>query len=354
MKIENDENESSVLPTTNEDTEMADGSMAASDDDGGEDGEDGDEGDDDEGSVSAQDSPSKPPRPFSPGIGDLPHMQEPPSSGSPDTDMSEMEDLPGPPLPKLQTIEGEKSGSPLKNVAMISSNLTSPVKSQAPILDSAPPQESTPDTTYHTSEAYPAPLDEVMQQQAAETAPTTLPPPPPEPTIAEAISSTEVLQEEEEEEEMLLDIVENTSNANIGAPQDLEVPVSSAAEPSTEAIVQTQEPEVPIQALDIKHDESEPPAIGELPDTQRSEIMEPSAKEKDVALAEEPAVEVREQPVEADEPFTDLLGGLERQVEEPDAEPAPAVDVEVEPVAEMTEPVGEEKPEEENGKIEGA
>jgi hypothetical protein len=338
VKIENSENEhGGAVPTANEDTEMADGSvadgsMAASDDEGGEDGEEGDEGEDDGGSVSAQDSPSKPPRPFSPVVSELPHMREPPNLGSPDADMSGTDDLPGPPLPKIDMLEGR----PLKNVAMTTSNVTSPAKSQAPLPDSVPLEQSIPETSNILDAAEPTTLDEEMRQEVAETAPTTLPPPPPEPTINEVISSTELLQEEEEEEEMLLDTLENL-NANIGAPQD---PVGSEPEISVETIHQTEEPEIAI------------------PDPQPTETVEPPSEETQVSEAIEPAEEVAEQPVEAKEPFTDLLGGLEKQVEEPQGQPAPVVETQtelekpVEPVAVITESVGEEKSEAVSGDTE--
>jgi hypothetical protein len=304
--------------------------MAASDEDGGEDGEEGDEGDDDEGSVSAMDSPSKPLRPFSPGISDLPHMKEPPNFDLVDADMSGIDDLPGPPLPaptlpKLEILEG-KSGSPLKNVALTTSTLTSPIKSPdtAPTFSNVPPpQESTnvPETAERTA------LNEEMHQETAETAPPTLPPPPPEPTVTEIVAAVETRQQEEEEEEMLLDIVENTNDANIGAPHDsvpvaLEVPaelIFPAQE--SESIVSTQEQEMP-----------------SLP-----------------AAVEDTAVEgVVEQPV-GEGGFTDLLDGLEKQLNEPEVVPpaqpesVPEIPEEaapekaIEPEAETVEPVGEGK-----------
>ena len=291
---------------------MAEGSMAASDDDGGEDGEEGDEGDDDEGSVSAQDSPSNPPRTFSPMPSDLPHMREVPNLGSKDTDMSEIDDLPGPPLPKLETMEG-KSGSPLKNVALTTSSLTSPVKSPGTAQDQfsavAPPQA----VIDGPATAEPTALDEVMQQEIAETAPSTIAPPPLEHTITEVVSAVEERQEEEEEEEMLLDIVENTNNANIGAFQE---PIPTAPEiPEAEVVPQTQEPEVT------------------APEPQSSEVVENEPQQTDIpAPVEKPLVEVPvEEPIDDSDDFPDLLGGLEKQLNEPQA---PAVS---EPVAEDVE-----------------
>ena len=332
VKTENGDENSSVAPTANEDTEMAEGSMAATDDEGGEDGEEGDEGDDDEGSVSAVDSPSKPLRPFSPGISDLSHMRETSNISSADIDMSGMDDLPGPPLPsplpKLEMSEG-KSGSPLKNVALTTSALASPVKSPdtapAPFSNILPPQElgDTPEVAERAA------LNEGMQQEATETAPPALPPPPPAPLVAEVAAALETRQEEEEEGEMLLDIVKNTNNANIGVSQD-SVPVT--LEVSAEIILAAQQSESSISKQE--------PGMPNLP-----------------AVIEESAVEgAVEQPAEEEEEFTDLLGGLEKQLNEPQAaplaqsEPAPKVsetqaelEKAIDPAAQVTEAVTETK-----------
>ena len=319
MKTENGAENDSTAHPAHEDTEMAEGSLAASDDDGGEDGEEGDEGDDDEGSVSAQDSPSKPPRTFSPTPSDLLHMREVPNLGSKNTEMSGIDDLPGPPLPKLETMEG-KAGSPLKNVALTTSSLTSPVKSPGTAEDLlsavAPPQA----TIDEPATAEPAVWNEVMQQEVAETAPSTIPPPPPEPIMTEVVSAVEERQEEEEEEEMLLDIVENTNNANIGGPQE---PIPTAPEiPEAEIVSQTQEQEATVPKP------QSPEVVGNEP--QQTNIPAP---------VEEPLVEVTvEQPINDGDDFLDLLGGLEKQLDEPQAPAVPgpvaeAVEQQVEPQA---------------------
>ena len=331
MKTENGTEIGGAALITNEDTEMGEGSMAASDDEGGEDGEDGDEGYDDEGSVSAQDSPSRPPHGLSPIPNTLPHMREIPSK---DTDMSDIDDLPGPPLPKLEILEG-KSGSPLKNVALTTSNLTSPIKSpetaEAPFSEIAPPQEPSAVTADES-----AALNEVMQQEVVETAPSTIPPPPPQPTMAEVVSAVEERQEEDEEEEMLLDIVENTNNANIGAP---EAPI----------VISQEIPEAPVpQELEAPIPEPQIPEAGNL----KPELAAPPAP------VEQPAAEeVIEQPVEDEGDFPDLLGGLEKQLDEPHASAVPipipeAVDQQFKPEeaaapeAVVAEPASEEKVEE--------
>ena len=339
VKIESDGNvNDSALPTAGEDAEMAEGSIAASDDDVGEEGEEGDEGDDDEESVSEMDSPSKPPRQSSPIVSELPHMREFPSLGFPDTDVSGVDDLPGPPLPKLEPIEGT-SGSPLKNVAMTASNPTSPLRLLELADDISPndvPLQEPIVETYDTSNTNDATiLDQMMQQEVVETALSILPSPPPQPRIEEVISSTQVLEEEEEEEEMLLDIVENINNANIGAPQD---PVVSVPEitivptnPTTDSdTILTQEPDI-----SIPESEQEP---------QPAEIFEPRSAEEDIDLIEHPVKDLVDEPVEDEEPFTDLLGGLERQVEEPKIEPDPTIEEsQAEPIAETEERISGEQ-----------
>ena len=362
VKFETTGDENGVAaPTPNEDTEMAEGSIAATDDEGGEDGEEGDEDDDDEGSINAApESPSKPPPPLSPVASELPKF------GSIDTDMSGI-DIPGPSLPRLETSEGT-SGSPLKNVALTTSSLTSPISSpeatKDPFTEPVAPQEPVEEAgNINIPEAAdPTTLDEDMQQQAPETAPPTLPLPPPNPTLAEVISSTEVRREEEEEEEMLLDTLENARNATIGASQDA---IPSAPEIPTEpAPLLPQEPEAPIS-------EPEPAQEAELVPQAEEEklptppIQAPASEE----LAPQP------QPVEDDEDddeFNDLLGGLEKRLNESQAAPASETEaapesvqaqVEAEPesaveegaeVAEVLEPlVGEEKGEDVQETTEG-
>ena len=296
------------MPLSHEDTEMAEGSMAASDDDGGEDGDDGDEGDDDEGSVSAQESPSKLARTLSPMPSDLPHMRELPHLGSKGTDMSGMDDLPGPPLPKLEIMEG-KSGSPLKNVALTISSLTSPVKTPETAEDPLSPFAPPPQASDELPAAEPTTLDDVMQLEVIETAPSEIPLPPPEPTMAEVVSAVEERLEEEEEEEMLLDIVENTNNANVGAPQ---VDIPAAPElPPAEVIP-------PIQQAEIPTVEPEP---SEVP------VAEPEQPSTPAPVEELVVEKVVEQPVDDDGDLPDLLGGLEKQLNEPQAAPAPVPEV---------------------------
>lgn len=203
---------------------MVDGSTHDSDEEG-EEGEIG-EDDEDEGSAEPQNSPSKASR----------QISTPPPSNQPDTEMAGTEALTS--IPSLLNVEPKlelKTGSPLKNV-LTPSALTSPLEthnpSQAPkAFPEIPQQSKTPSTSP------PGKLDSAMQQQAAETAPPTLPSPPPGATIAEEIAAVEVRKEEEEEEDMLLDIIDEADNSNVGAghvaaPEEpvLEMPTPAAVE----------------------------------------------------------------------------------------------------------------------------
>jgi hypothetical protein len=296
---------------------MADGSMAASDDDDGDEGEDGDEGDDDEGSIDNQSSPSKPPRPLSPTANTVPFLKETPDLGSEDAAMSGVED-PIPP-PSLLSVEREKtegkSGSPLKNVALTTSTLTSPLESptipppfpditQAPQLDNA--LEATAELAI---------LNEVMGREIAESVPPILPPPPPEPTIAEENAAAILREEEEEEEEMLLDIVDNANNVQIGA----DLPVKTPPQISPDPILS---PRAEEPALSTSF-----PAI--------ASILIADINTVDTTAAQEGIHQ--EQPVQDDDDddddFPDLLGGLEKSLEKPQAPTPQTIPT---PVAEPT------------------
>jgi len=194
-------------------------------------------------------------------------------------------------------------------VALTTSTLTSPLES--PSTTAAPPF-SDPATVSELNPIVEAPgpasLDETMQQQAVDTAPPTLPPPPPEPTVAEEIAATEVVQEEEEEEEMLLDIVDNANNAHIGGDEPL-------------APVVPEVPIEPVQELEELAPEAIAPEIEEIPVEQKEDPtpVEPTVVE--VVQAEAP------KPVEDDDDdFPDLLGGLEKQLNEPVSQVPPPVD----------------------------
>jgi len=321
------ENGAEATPTNNEDTEMGDGSMAASDDDDGDDGE-GDDGEDDEGSVDNQHSPSKPPHPASPIVTAATGIKTVPSLGFGDTPMTGLE-FPRPhPMIQIERtkLEGQ-SGSPLKNVALTTSALTSPLESPtvaAPFSDfstaSPPKLDPVPEAVKTDS------LDEEMLLETAESAPTTLPDPPPEPTAAEAQASAEVLREEEEEEEILLDIVNNANNAQIGGP-DVPIPASDVLAEQ----VPVPQTEAPVEAI--------PAETVEAP--KEEEAAEPVLLEN-AAPEQVPQIQSTE---EDDDDFPDLLGGLEKSLEKPEQsapvpEPAPA-----EPeVKEVEEKVGAIEP----------
>jgi hypothetical protein len=307
-----------AVPSNNEDTEMGDGSMAASDDD--EDGDDGDDGEDEEGSVDNQNSPSKPARPTSPAPLASTGIKTVPSLGFSDTPMTGLE-FPRPhPMIQTERMKSEgQSGSPLKNIALTTSALTSPLESPTVALPfphaSATAPQQDPVTTAVEKET----LDEEMLLETSESAPTELPQPPPEPTVVEEAASTELLREEEEEEEMLLDIVENTNNAQIGGSEEtvaaLEIPAEQGPLPPMEAPVESEQEQVidgtetaaPDDPLLIEKNNAEP-----LPEVQNTE--------------------------EDDDDFPDLLGGLEKSLEKPEQGPTAQKLTETEEKMETVEP----------------
>lgn len=284
--------ESVDTPNNNEDTEMADGSMHDSDDEEGEDGEDGEE--EDEASTDQPGSPSQPPRPSSATTQSTPTLAD--NSVSEKSDI-ETDGTEAPARPPMLHIDRErldaKSGSPLKNIALTRSALTSPAEPSTtaapPFSDPEPIKEAKPIT--NTTET--STLDAAMQEEVTATAPTTLPPPPPGPTEAEMEAAVEVRKEEEEEEEMLLDIVENANNAHIGAEE--------AAPEAASKIIDgtTQSPETVLEATDATA-----PVEKETIDEPQAEAAQPSEDD--------------------DDDFPDLLGGLEKQLNEPIAEPSAA------------------------------
>jgi len=319
---------------------MADGSMAASDDDDGDEGEDGDEGDDDEGSIDNQNSPSKPPRPLSPTPNTVPLLKETSDLGSEDAVMRGVEDsIP----PSLLSVEGEKtegkSGSPLKNVALTTSTLTSPLESPTipppfPDITQAPQLNNTLEATAEL-----ATLNEVMERETAESAPLILPPPPPEPTIAE--ENAAAILREEEEEEMLLDIVDNANNVQIGA----DLPVKTPPQISPDPILS---PHAEEPALSTSF-----PAIVSIPIADINTVDTTAAQE---VIHPEQSVQDDD---DDDDDFPDLLGGLEKSLEKPQAPtpqtiPTPAAGptkTEQETVPSGEQTLGVEKNEESTGDI---
>ncbi|KAK2629604.1 hypothetical protein QTJ16_000424 [Diplocarpon rosae] len=280
-------------PTQNEDTEMGDGSQPNSDEDDGDDGDDGDEGDDDEGSVDVQGLASKPDHQPSPSELPTPFLPPTPSLDAEDTAMGGTESNPAPPRHGTDRLEGNL-GSPLKNVAMMTSAIASPLES--PILE---PTAATPHHEAALSPASaPAPenvtletLEKQMQQQTTELAPPTLPPPPPELTTTEIVAAIEERQAEEDEEEMLLDMVDEANRAkNDASKEQMAVVASSPAR------------------VDSKKDPGAESAPKELLQPNESEVR---AEEKS---------EPRETPAEEDDDdYPDLLGGLEESLKTPQA-----------------------------------
>jgi len=314
------ENETGSTPANNEDTEMGDGSMAASDDD--EDGDDGDDGEDEEGSVDNQNSPSKPPRPTSPvPLATATGIKTVPNLGLGDTPMSGLE-FPRPhPMIQTERVKSEgQSGSPLKNVALATSALTSPLESPtvaAPFSDAvAPLLEQDHIATAEEKEN----LDEEMLLETAESAPTEIPEPPPEPTAAEVVASEELLREEEEEEEMLLDIVENANNAQIGGS---DAPVAAPE-------IQAEQPSIPPAEIPTEPIPSEALEIPEEVEEENSVLLENAVL--DPVQEEQKVVE------EEDDDFPDLLGGLEKSLEKPEQAPVAPKPTEVEEKVETAEP----------------
>ncbi|TVY93428.1 hypothetical protein LAWI1_G001924, partial [Lachnellula willkommii] len=259
-------------PQPNEDVEMGDGSNAASDDEDDE----GEEGDDDEGSESAQGSPAKRQRTSSPARSSLATMNEIPDLNS----------SPIPPVsPLVAKLDKEKpeikAGSPLKNVALATSTLASPIPSPTvnvppPFLD--PVSDPAPKDGVEIP-VDPTTLDRGMQEAVTETALQELPPPPPEATIVEEVAAAETRQNEEEEDEMLLGYSDDANNAPMGgnvpgttaqpepvATTDPEAPVGvpvAAANPevpipaiSAELVAQKQPEPEPMVAVETEVEES--------------------------------------------------------------------------------------------------
>jgi hypothetical protein len=275
---------------------MGDGSMAASDDD--EDGDDGDDGEDDEGSVDNQSSPSKPPLPTSPVPLAATGIKTVPSLGFGETPMSGLEFPRHHPMIQTERVKSEgQSGSPLKNVALTTSALTSPLESPTvapPFSDiSAPAPQQDPVTTA----AEKGNLDEEMLLETTESAPTEIPQPPPEATADEATASAELLREEEEEEEMLLDMEKYASNAQI---EGSEAPITA--------------PEIPTEQIPMPRTESSAEPI----QTETGEAPKEIEPEDPVLLENaepEPAPEVEN--AEAEDNYLDLLEGLEKSLDKP-------------------------------------
>lgn len=322
------ENETTSTPANNEDTEMADGSMHDSDDEEGEEGEDGE--DDDEDSIENQGSPSKTSRPTSSAPQRIPTMTEIPGIQKTDTEMSGTE---AGALPPALHVDRDKldfrSGSPLKNVALTTSDLTSPMGPSTAAVSPFPDPKPVPESQPVSETADPASLDKAMQEVIAESAPTELPPPPPEPTVAEMEASEDVRKEEEEEEEMLLDIIDKANNSEIGAEKELpkvspEPIAEPVPEPETTAAEPNREPEIVPETAPGAAPEAAPTVSEEAP----TEAIEPPAPVEPSPAESSPVAQPEQAPIPAeedDDDFPDLLGDLEKQLNEPaDAAPEAA------------------------------
>ncbi|TVY56777.1 hypothetical protein LSUE1_G009817 [Lachnellula suecica] len=329
-----------ATPAISEDVEMADGSNANSDDDDGDDGEEGEEGDDDEGSISNQGSPSKRPSTSSPAPSTLPTLNDIPDLVSAPTVPSTAQFPPFAAHIEKERLEA-KAGSPLKNVALatsaLASPLTSPTTTAAPPLSDAAPA---PPIVATEPQVDPTSLDTEMQDQVAESAPTGLPPPPPEPTIVEEATAVVERKEEEAEEEMLLDILENANNAHIREQiPAISEPVLEAAPDAPPRVVETQPIPQPLEAVPVPEPEIEPQAEAQdvelepqvqpislppapesiLPDVQKTSEPAPQAPTEAPKPAPVPAAAEEE-----DDDFPDLLGGLEKSLNKPAPAPIPA------------------------------
>ena len=284
-----EEKESSTIPL-NEDTEMAESSMHDSDSESGE-----DENDDNETQPS---SPTKQdvetPLPASV------------SHANPDVEMGGTEIAPIAPLLHIQRpdLKEVKSGSPLKNIALTTSTLASPIES--PTLNQGI-LDNVIETTNEVKEAdvikeEVEQMEEKMREEVPLTAPTILPPSPPAPTDVEVVAAQEVLQEEIEEEEILLDIIEKDD-----ANSDLAPPVAAIVEPVPEP---TLEPML------------EP-------------VLEP---------VPEPVPELQPEPIIL-ETQTEAEPKIEAITTEPEPEPEPIPELQTEPIISELEAEAERQPE---------
>ncbi|CZT02010.1 uncharacterized protein RCO7_05491 [Rhynchosporium graminicola] len=327
IKIEAEPTSTSSL---HEDTEMADGSAANSDDDDVDDGDDGDEGDDDEDSVDVQESPSKP-------------SSFPPVPPFDQTDVSMgATELPHAPPRLMPDRSDGKSGSPLKYVVMPTSTLTSPSEAPAELSPTKPfssihslaSESTSTDPTKPKLER----LQEEMQQEVSELAPETLPLPPPEPTIVETIAALDERIAEEEEEEMMMDIHDNANNANIGALIEYSNVSASSAPRSPAVEVEPAQLDL-IPQFDNDLDTMPAPKSDIVPEPTQARVDSPKAETAPEELktvprsspaavgdltpaavpetAQEPPVEVSTQdppPEDDDDFYPDLLGGLEKSL----------------------------------------
>ena len=285
---------------------MADGSIAASDNDDSEDGDEGEDGEEDAGS----DHPASPTR----ASHDDPLILDPPPNGGSPLIVSEDADVVNDANNSLPLSEtGDKPSSSLLAVSSADIDTT-------PSLEAAPTTSiGTPLSEVQNAETKPdiaaqlAPVEEAMQTQIAETAPSPLPLPPPNPTDAEVESAVQERQEEEEEEQMLLDIVQKNN----------EEPDATETQPFLAPGAETSEAQAdtPVNEAQL------------VPEASRVDDMPGPPEPQPEAAADD------------DDDFPDLLGGLEKSLEKP-AVQVPPIETIATQIVEATEATSESTKEE--------
>jgi hypothetical protein len=269
---------------------MGEGSNIPSDDEEGDEGEHSDDGEDEEGSADNHASPTKGPGSASPSTSSLPTMKSIPDIDGGDTTMVGAEvNRSNKSVTTHESTDG-KSGSPLKNIALTTSTLNSPLAS--PNAPTSPPQTSEVVST----------VSQTTEKEETESTPPTVPLspvlPPPEPIVKEESQALETAPKEDEGDEMLLDAVDGTNK-----PTDTTDPVP-APDPETEKA------HTPPAAPDALPAETDVPAATKPEVTPQPQI--------DDAAPQESSTKEGNPPPEAeddDDDFPDLLGGLEKSLE---------------------------------------
>ncbi|KAG4031286.1 hypothetical protein MFRU_009g00760 [Monilinia fructicola] len=307
------EGEGSAIPAKNLDTEMIDDSNPASDDD---DGDEGDQGDEDDDSVDVLNSPSRPHRDSSQDH-PMSTMLDIPNLSSPDVTMGGTDNY-GPTKLELERVKDEgKFGSPLKQIALTTSTVNTPVVSPTETT-TREPILFPPGNTDISS----APIERINQEMlsiAEVSAPTELPPVPPHPTQELEDISRELRAEEEEEEEMLLDILGNAENSHIGTgiPVRTDSPaptvpasIQSPAKTSDPLPVEEKSPQnIAVNSPVPVVEEMPPPTVPNL----ATALSSPPTKE-DQLVASTPStspVKTEEQPISSTSPPTAVYKSAE-------------------------------------------
>ncbi|ESZ90962.1 hypothetical protein SBOR_8655 [Sclerotinia borealis F-4128] len=252
------EGEGSTPPVKNFDTEMVDDSNPASDDD---DGDEGDQGDEDDDPADVSNSPSRPHRDSSQDH-PMSTMLEIPKLSSADVMMGGTDNY-GPTKSELERVKDEgRFGSPLKQIALTTSTVNTPMVSPTETTIREP--KLFPAGNNDNGSSYIESIHQEMLSVVDEFAPSELPPVPPHPTEEHEEVSIELRAEEEREEEMLLDILENEENAQIGAAFSVEIDSPFLAIPAS---IQS-----PAKALDPPPAEAKSPQNDTVPSPVPSPI----------------------------------------------------------------------------------